>query len=139
MTYRLRFHYPDDVAALLLERETAKKQKHAALVAPTRQGVSAEDWNFDYIFAGDPALVPKRVFDNGQFTYFEFADSTETPAIFLVNEDRSESLVNFHVQGRYVVVQRRGRQFSLRNGDSLACIFNERWTWGAATRRWGTE
>ena len=50
---------------------------------------------------------------------------TDTPAIFLVDEQRNESLVNYQVEGRYVIVHRVARQFTLRNGNSVTCIFND--------------
>ena len=33
--------------------------------------------------------------------------------------------MNFTTQGPYLVVQRTGRQFTLRDGDISTCIFNE--------------
>ena len=38
---------------------------------------------------------------------------------------QNESLVNGVRQGKYVVVHRVGRQFTLRNGDVVTCIFND--------------
>ncbi len=123
MTWTVRFHYPADDQARLLRGETLDRLGRDALVSTGSSGPT--DWNFDYSFAGHREQVPKRIFDDGQFTYFEFDDITDTPAIFLVDSERNESLVNYQVQGRYVVVHRVARQFTLRNGNSVTCIFND--------------
>ena len=66
-----------------------------------------------------------KIFDNGTFTYFEFDQRTDSPAIFLVDANQNESLVNGVREGKYVVVHRVGQQFTLRNGDVVTCIFND--------------
>jgi type IV secretion system protein VirB9 len=81
--------------------------------------------NFRYSWSGSPPTKPLRVFDNGEFTYFAFADGQSVPAIFSVDADGNEALVNHHVRGEYVVVERLGSQFSLRSGDFVTCIFND--------------
>ena len=125
ITYRVSFSYPEEEMQLLLNREARAERLRGSMVTPGRTGVTPASWNFEYTFGGDRGLVPKRIFDDGEFTYFEFDEDTDTPAIFLVNADRSEALVNHHVEGRYIVVQRTGRQFTLRDGDTVTCIFNE--------------
>lgn len=125
IAYRLEFSYPEEELRLLLDREEKAQRDRDSLVGADREGVTPAAWNFDYTFAGDRELVPKRIFDDGQFTYFEFAAKTDTPAIFLVNADQTEALVNHHVDGNYVVVQRVGRQFTLRDGNVVTCIYNE--------------
>ena len=47
------------------------------------------------------------------------------PAIFLVHEDETESLINVVRKGRFLVVHDLGRQFTLRNGPLETCVFNE--------------
>jgi hypothetical protein len=47
------------------------------------------------------------------------------PAVFAVDENGNERLVNFNVQGKYVVVSGLESQFTLRDGDTATCIFNE--------------
>ena len=59
-------------------------------------------------------------------TWFRFEG--ETPAIYIVDADRNESLVNFRTEGPYVVVDRVSRQWTLRNGQNSTCIFNRRVT-----------
>ncbi len=125
MTWTLKFHYPQDDAELLAVQRGLSEQTRGALVHPDSTGSRPQDWNFNYSFAGDKSHVPIRIFDNGQFTYLEFDPRTDTPAIFLVDNQQNESLVNYQVEGKYVVVHRIGRQFTLRNGSTVTCIFND--------------
>ncbi|MEM7282680.1 MAG: P-type conjugative transfer protein VirB9 [Pseudomonadota bacterium] len=122
MSWTIRFHYTDEDVRHLKAKTKRQRQIRESLVAGL---AGPEDWNFDYSFSGDKDQVPKRIFDNGQFTYFEFDTVTDTPAIFLVDKEQNESLVNHKIEGRYVVVHRIGRQFTLRNGNLVTCIFNE--------------
>ncbi|MDZ5762661.1 Type IV secretion system protein VirB9 C-terminal domain protein [Candidatus Cyrtobacter comes] len=47
------------------------------------------------------------------------------PAIFVVHEDGSEGLVNYRMNGDYVVVEMLAARFTLRYGKQAACVFNE--------------
>lgn len=120
LTWSVEFQYPDDDIALLLQPTRAREPEPAPI-----DTVDPTGWNFNYSFAGHISQVPVRLFDNGVFTYFEFDALTDTPAIFLVDSEQNESLVNGVRQGKYVVVHRVGRQFTLRNGNTVTCIFND--------------
>jgi len=116
---------PNQAWTIQFEAAQAATQRNAVIGRPgIGNNGDPTGWNFNYTFAGDKAQVPVKVFDNGEFTYFQFDKDTDTPAIFLVAKDRSESLVNSVRQGDYLVVHRRGRQFTLRNGNLVTCIFN---------------
>lgn len=62
--------------------------------------------NWKYSFTGDRSIAPVSAFDNGQFTYFKFKQDgmSKLPAIFIVDKNRNETLVNYHLQGKYLVV-----------------------------------
>jgi type IV secretion system protein VirB9 len=47
------------------------------------------------------------------------------PAIFVVDKQGKESLANSRMRGQYVVIERLARQFSLRNGKTVSCVFND--------------
>ena len=89
------------------------------------EGFAYADVNFAYTYRGNEDLRPLRVFDDGKHTYFQFPDHIKTPAIFDVNEKREETLINYHVENDYVIVQKIGRQFTLRDGDKVLCIYNK--------------
>lgn len=83
--------------------------------------------NFAYSRAGDPSVMPSRVWDDGRQTYFEFARTTAFPAIFASGPGkREESLVNVATRGRVQVVQQLGQQFILRSGKHLATVTRAR-------------
>ena len=123
--YNVRFFYPDEIKAQLdAEKDRAAQEKDSIVNDDLKNPLN---WNWDYSFSGKCAkdFVPKKVFDDGEFTYFEFSPHTEMPAIFVVDEAGHESLANWHMKGHYVVVQRVSRQFSLRNGRVTSCVFND--------------
>ena len=82
-------------------------------------------YNFNYEFAGTPSIAPIKVFDDGVFTYMEFkTDNAEIPAIFAVNDQGYETLVNFRVVEEYVVIEQVSGQFTLRSGGDIVCVYN---------------
>ena len=82
-------------------------------------------YNFNYQYTGEPAIAPIKIFDNGEFTYFQFAKkNAEIPAIFSVDSEGFESLINFRAAGSYIIVEKVAPQFTLRNGDQIVCDYN---------------
>ena len=129
-TFLMKFSYPEDELAKRIKeletqraREERKEEEDAALLV-SRKKIAAEEWNLEYSYAGNTSIVPVRTFDDGEFTYFQFQSKVDFPAIFLVNEDGSESIVNFHVSDKYVVVHKIAKQFILRDGSKATCIYN---------------
>lgn len=81
--------------------------------------------NYNYSQTTVKGIKVKTVFDDGQFTYFEFDKRQRLPAIYLVNAKGREELTNVRREGKYVVVEKTGGGFSLRLGDIVKCIRNE--------------
>jgi type IV secretion system protein VirB9 len=115
-TYDIRFVYPNEelAAASIAVPET-----------PVSDSAPPDSWNFAYSYAGSKAIVPARVFDDGRFTYFQWPDSVDTPAVFAVGSDGSEALVKHVVRGRYFVVEQVSQQFLLRSGKEATQVFND--------------
>lgn len=85
-----------------------------------------EKYNFNYTMSGSQRIAPIRVFDDGEFTYFQFpATNAEIPAFFLVDAENREALINYRVTGDYIVIERVTSQLTLRYGQDVTCIFNE--------------
>lgn len=85
-----------------------------------------EKYNFAYTLSGPEDTAPIRVFDDGEFTYFQFRDkNAEVPAFFWVDDKGNESLINYRTRGDYIVVERVASRFTLRHGPSVVCVFNE--------------
>ena len=122
LTYRLRFTYPDEEAEALAN---IGKGPLAGSRMIGNGGITPDKWNFKYSFSGSSNIRPIKMFDDGKFTYFEFPSTERSPAIFVVDDEGNESLVNFSKQGSYVVVQRLGKRFTLRDGSDVTCIFND--------------
>ena len=81
--------------------------------------------NSAYRFSGSPQLVPRHVFDDGKFTYFELSPNGAVPAIFAVDDQSGkESTVNTRHEGKYLIVQRIAPQFTLRQGRLATSVFN---------------
>jgi len=81
--------------------------------------------NVDYWYCGNPELKPIAASDNGIETRLTFGARSELPAIFVLNDDGAESLINFSIDRGDVIVQRIARRFILRRGKLIGCIVNE--------------
>jgi type IV secretion system protein VirB9 len=85
-----------------------------------------ERYNFKYTIRGSTLIEPIRIFDDGEFTYFEFRDkNTEIPAFFVVDAVGNEGIINFRKRGNYIVVERVASRFTLRRGPDIICVNNE--------------
>ena len=81
--------------------------------------------NRDYWFGGASSLKPIAAFDDGVHTRLTFGARTEWPAVFVRNDDGTESLLNFSVEGNDLVVHRVASAFVLRRGRLAACVINQ--------------
>jgi type IV secretion system protein VirB9 len=111
LVYSLRFDYPAPATPV------------ATVAEPTP--APPQDVNHAYSYQGSAEILPSRLFDDGQSTYFRFAEGVSYPAIFAVEADHSEAVVNFHVRDGYLVVDRLARGFVLRRGKEETRIFND--------------
>jgi type IV secretion system protein VirB9 len=80
--------------------------------------------NTRFEFQGAEELVPVKAEDDGLFTYLAFGPTQAIPAIFAVNADGSESLVNQFSEGDTVIVKQISDRFTLRLGTRVACLFD---------------
>jgi type IV secretion system protein VirB9 len=81
--------------------------------------------NTDYWYCGRRSLMPSAASDDGVHTRLTFGDRSEIPAIFVRNEDGSESLLNFSMEAGVVVIHRVAPKFILRRGRVTGCIVNK--------------
>ena len=119
--FKIRFRYPEDD---MDSRLMAQAKKRASF--PNARGFNLANANRDYAIKGSDQVKPLEVFDDGVKTWFRFPETGETPALFIVDKDRNESLVNFRREGPYLVVDKTAPQWTLRNGDEATCLFNLR-------------
>jgi type IV secretion system protein VirB9 len=78
-----------------------------------------------YSWDGSTHALPVKVFDDGQDTYFAFRAQEDMPAIFAVDPDGGEAVVNTRQYYGYVVVDRIARGFVLRRGKEVTRIYND--------------
>ena len=113
-TYKLQFMYSQG------GYDTSGKSNAVTTVDPTKV-------NWKYSFTGERMLAPLEAFDDNQFTYFKFKSDgmSHLPAVFIVDKNRGETLVNYHMQGDYMVVNSVAKQFTLRDGAYTTTVFND--------------
>ena len=112
--FGLHFDYPEPV------RLTATVD-----AAPKPPPAPPTDVNHAYSFEGSSKGLPSRVFDDGQSTYFTFPADMDVPAIFAVDNDKKEAVVNVTFRNGMFVVDRLARAFVLRRGAEISRIINE--------------
>jgi type IV secretion system protein VirB9 len=116
--YAVRFVYPE---------EPPSKEATQARLAQERLATAHAErpHNVDYWFCGHPTVKPIGASDDGVHTRIRFAPRSEQPAIFVKNDDGSESLLNFSIEEGDVVIHRVARQLIVRRGRLTGCIVNQ--------------
>lgn len=145
--YSVEFTYPADAAAakraqdLADARKLAEEARKAATAAEARAAADelklaqatmereARDpdaglRNWKYLAQGDRSLLPLEIFDTGFSTVFRFPGNTRVPALFVINPDGKEATPNYAVKGELVEVDSTARQWRLRDGDTVLCVWN---------------
>lgn len=117
--WRLSFRYPNDG---LSNAEVRANQVAYALGAPN------EKRNLKYrveLIRGNGDILPKKVWDDGRFTYIAMGNNREIPAAFKVDGNDGESTVNLHTEGQLLVIHEVARRFLLRLDRQEVGIWNE--------------
>jgi type IV secretion system protein VirB9 len=130
--YSLRFTYSPSQSRAAAEAQARRLDSQLAGASTQRSQ------NIDYWYCGQPTLRPVAASDDGVHTRFRFAANTELPAIFVRNEDGSESLLNFNMDAGDVIVHRVARRFILRRGRLTGCIVNRAFSGSGARLDSGT-
>jgi type IV secretion system protein VirB9 len=117
--YALRFTYPPPPSQAAADLATKRLDSQLEGASARRQR------NIDYWYCGSPTLKPVAASDDGVHTRLRFAAHSDQPAIFVRNEDGSESLLNFSMDAGDVIVHRVAKQFILRRGKLAGCIVNQ--------------
>ena len=81
--------------------------------------------NAAYSYDGSSKTLPIKVFDDGQDTYFTFRTEEDLPAVFAVDPDGGEAVVNTRQRDGYIVVDQIARGFVLRRGSEVTRIYND--------------
>jgi type IV secretion system protein VirB9 len=96
-----------------------------AVVVPPPPPLPPQDRNHAYSYQGSTKTLPDRMFDDGEATYFTFRAQEDLPAIFVVEPNGAESVVNSHMRDGYIVIDRVARGFVLLRGSEVTHVFND--------------
>lgn len=111
--------YPQDELIALRAAETERER-----LAPVAGGIDFAALNFAYRVSGDKvAWRPQRVFDDGRQLFVEFeanVATAEMPPLFILGDKGVAELVNYRVQGRFMIVDRLFERAELRLGSGRA-------------------
>ena len=116
---RLRFRYPQETASPPGREASIERAAQQSL------DVAVQPLNRHYGYCGSRALRPTAAFDDGVRTHLAFSERAELPAVYVRNDDGTESLVNFTVTPDGLTVQRIARRLILRRGALKGCVVNE--------------
>ena len=125
--FALRFRYsqaPSGVTPAATPAPFSSQAVTAAAAVVAKVIVPSRPVNRDYWYCGGSTLQPVAASDDGVQTRLTFSSRGEWPAIFVRNEDGSESLLNFHAEGTTAVVHRVAPKFVLRRGRLVGCVEN---------------
>jgi type IV secretion system protein VirB9 len=118
MVFIMRFLYPD--------QDMQSVSQYLDNVPLPDLDENADRYNFNYTIAGTDEIAPIRIFDDGEFTYFQFRNkNAEVPAFYTVDRQGNESIINYRTRGDYIVVERVADKYTLRHGTDIVCVFNE--------------
>jgi type IV secretion system protein VirB9 len=116
--FAVRFSYPPSHGDVVADGISRMLQQSAA----------GRVRNFDYGYCGSSAVKPVAASDDGVHTRLRFAAKAEQPGIFVLNDDGSESLLNFSMEADDVVIHRVVRQLIVRRGRLVGRIVNKAFT-----------
>lgn len=128
--YAVRFVYPPQYAT--------KAAVSAATDRDLEAGAAGRAKNYDYWFCGSSSIKPVAAFDDGVHTRITFGAKSELPALFVRNDDGTESLLNFSMEDGDVVIHRVASRFILRRGQLTGCIVNKGFSGGGERLKSGT-
>jgi type IV secretion system protein VirB9 len=120
-TFEVVFRYPDSDARK--KREATRRRELDEAFA--RRG---ERPNLAYTMSGDLDIAPLNAWDDGTFTYFKFAGNRDIPAIYVVDAEGAESIVNRHSTGPandIVVVHKVAARWVFRLGTRALAVWND--------------
>jgi len=128
LIFSLTFRYPDEEAAKLAANEKKAAQQriddkvHAKLAASV--GKKDADKNYNYWAAGSTEISPTAAYDDGRFIFLEFSNNRDMPAIYEVDKEGNEALINTNVIGNTIVIQRMVPELILRKGKFVVSVVN---------------
>lgn len=130
LVYVVRFYYPDEPGMtppppVVSARDFAPAPSPAAPpVAPAAAGYGA--LNYNYTFSGTGDATPVKIYDDGQATYFKFANANLRPTVSALTATGQEMPlgVSRNAEG-LAVVNTVASRFTITSGSSRVVVYNE--------------
>ncbi|HSZ51564.1 MAG TPA: TrbG/VirB9 family P-type conjugative transfer protein [Caulobacteraceae bacterium] len=124
VVYELQFAYPKD-AEPLPALAAAEPLALPPLPPPEEPLPAPAARNTAYSFTGVLANVPSTAFDDGRSTYLRWPEGVETPAIYALGPGKTETVLNYHAKGDYLVVDGVSPAYVLRRGSAVAVLYDD--------------
>src|SRR5258706_14007197 len=118
LIYAVRFVYPP-------KKDANGENIDARIARELTAADRARSHNTDYWYCGNKSVMPQAASDDGVHTRLTFGPRAEIPAIFVRNQDGSQSLLTFSMDAGDVVIHRVAPKFILRRGRLTGCIVNQ--------------
>lgn len=127
LIFSLKFRYPEEEAAKLAA--SAKKEALKTRLGEVKNklsGKNKEGRNNDYWVAGSEEISPTEANDDGRFIYLTFSNNRDMPAVYSVDEEGNEALINTNViEGNTITIHRMVKRLMLRKGSAVASVINK--------------
>lgn len=126
--YQLTFVYPEEPEPELAEANPEDDANPLELAAANDDLAVLDPsmLNFEWSSSGDAALLPERVFDNGEATFLVWGEDASIPAILVKDHEGTLGPVNFAPRGDTLVLDFVPGEIFLRSGDDEAVLLNLR-------------
>lgn len=119
---KVSFDYPDRIAEIRLRQDNAAAVRVAEDDRLREQvlaaNVSPAELSFEFDISGDATFKPTAAYTDGKATYLRMPNSQDSPAVFLIEDDGSPSLINYKVKGELIVVERVAQHLLLKLGKA---------------------
>lgn len=132
LVFNVKFIYPDDMDDNISSKlaNNNSNDKMMSDISINKLDLSRpEIYNFLYTISGNEEVAPIKIFDDGEFTYMQFRDKNyEMPAVFAVDEELRESMVNVKpdpTSDNTIIIEQVFPKLVLRRGNKIVCVFNE--------------
>lgn len=125
--YSIRFRYPDVEEQKQLEKEKIEQAEAEKEEIDKRfETALARVYNDNYwVTEQCGEICPTAAHDDGNFVWLEFGKNGDIPAIYEVDKEGKESIVNSHHEGNAVIIERMARKYTLRRGNLAAWVVNQ--------------
>jgi len=119
--YRVSFVYPDAsmASARVAARLSCLQQRLSQPSAVRNTAYSMQ------VLPHAEDIAPSAAWDDGRFTYIRIPNNRRIPAVFRVEDDDSERVVDKHMDHDVIVIHELARRLALRLGDEAVGLWNE--------------